>query len=916
MAEGDDKVRKQALKDAKASLQTETQIANVAERAHKTLLDYSQVKQQIRAIDKEILDLEEKIEKATESEAVVLEQQLATQQLLSKGLKKQLSVVKALGKEMKAGILSSLSQQTQLLTKSVSMFYDIDEAVRKTSMSLGLSSSRMNTLSTNALAVNGHFQAIGLSSTAAIEGQAAFSEEVGRTVMLSQQAMINMGDLAKKTGMSTAEIGGMVGQMEAFGMGSVTAMKSIEEIRDTAQGMGINSGKVIKKVQQNMGLLNKLNFKGGVKGLGKMAAYSEKFKISMEDIASSARAVWSPEGSIEAASSLQTLGGGFSKLADPFKLMFDARNDPQKYAEGIVDSLKGIAKLDGDQFSVSAYEMQRLEEAGKALGFSGEKMKEMAIQKAKMDKIDGSLNMFDDPKDREMLAGMVEFKDGKAIIDGKALSEMSTAEKEKLVESKKTRELNAKAALSAREQWEAIKNQMTSALLPVITKLNEWMEPFIKALSNFIEFLGPTASAISAGILVAVGKLAEWYLKGYRLGIGFNAAVKKGGVASKAAETVKTKVTDMVKSKSGDMYSADSPQGKMIKNMTKKKGDPTSVVDNKVTKPSGDVTEGGGVGDSLKSLAEGLKAMGSMKVLGGALNLIPTSIGMIAMLPSIPTMLFLGKVKLGALYKNLSALGRGLSMMGTPTVLLGAANLILASVGFVALTAGIIGFAMVAGLGWAAGAGLSALSVGLNALGATFPVAGLGILLLLGLGAAMMMMGAAVYFVAAGIELVVDSFTKMFSVVNSDNIMSLLMLGPALLGVSLGIMSLGGSLLYLAATMAMGGWIGLLALGVAAESVGTAFKDIDANGITQSVNAINNVDMDKINALKELSTAMAVWGMFGSKPIEVHMAVDGEIKMGGSDSGTSFDISELSPAQISELKDLVFQKQNIDNTGG
>jgi hypothetical protein len=76
MADGDKKIRKQALKDAKARLETEKQIANVSDRAHKSLLDYSQVKQQIRAIDKEILDLVESIKKAEGEEKKTLKQQL------------------------------------------------------------------------------------------------------------------------------------------------------------------------------------------------------------------------------------------------------------------------------------------------------------------------------------------------------------------------------------------------------------------------------------------------------------------------------------------------------------------------------------------------------------------------------------------------------------------------------------------------------------------------------------------------------------------------------------------------------------------------------------------------------------------------------------------------------------------------
>lgn len=889
----------QQTQDALNRLEVEKDIASVVKRGNASFKDLSAKRKELLEIDKEILDYQKRIDilaqdktKEGKKQLAIAEQELAKRQALSSEIKKQLSLGKALVNELGTKMVGALSRQTDLLKGSLGMYYDIDDAVRKTSMSLGLSSARMGDLSQKSQNVANHFASIGLSSTAAVEMQQAYSDEVGRTVMLSEQAMVNMGELAKKTGMGTGEMAGMVGQMEAFGFGSVTAMKNIEEIRDTAQGMGINTGKVLKKVQQNMNLLNKLNFKGGVKGLGKMASYAEKFKIDMGALAESARAVWSPEGAIEAAASLQTLGGGFSKLADPFKLMFDARNDPEKYAKSITDSLQGVAKLSGDEFTISTYELQRLEEAGKALGFSGEQMAEMAKQKAKMDKVGGSLNMFSDPKDRELLAGMVEFKDGKAMIEGEALREMSDERKKDLLATIKTREQNAKDAMSTREMWKNIMNQVQATFLPLMATFEKTIRPMVESLSQFIKNW-PVTTAVIAGLGMVVGKVAEWYIKGYHLGLGFQAATK--GVWASLKDGFK-KLNPFSKSGGG----GSSPQ---------------TIVKDKVTDPASKATKGGGAGGSLKSLAKGLTAMGTPQVLFGALNLIPTSIGMIAMLPALPTLAFLGNVPMKGLYKNLSALGRGLAVLGNPTALLGTVTLIAASIGFALMTAGAIGLAAVAIGGIAAGAGLSALATGLTALGGVFPVAGLGIIILLGLGAAMMMMGAAVYFVAMGVALIVDSFTNMFSVISGDNIGALLLLGPALMLTSLGIMALGGSLLFLAATMALGGWLGLLALGATAVVLSDAFAGIDSKGITDSVAAINNVDLEKIGALKELSTAMALWGLLGAKAIEVHMAVDGQIKLGGA-GGETFDISELSQQQVSDLKDLIFQKQQVDSTGG
>lgn len=890
------KEMKNILKNAKEVNQSFSNWGGEWEKIADLQKAYNDRQAEIQRLTENLVDENGNINKEIEAQ---LNYEKEKQKLLNttlKTLRKQISLTRTLGNET----VGFLAKQTKLLTGMKDMYYDIDESVRKTSMSLGLSSSRMAQFHNNAMGVAGTYAALGIDVKEAAEAQASYSDQVGRTVMLSQEALGRMGELGKITGMGTQGMAEMAGQMEAFGMGSVVAMEKIGEIRDTAQGMGVNTGKVLKKVQQNMNLLNKLNFKGGVKGLGKMAAYATKFKMDMSALAESARAVWSPEGAIEAAASLQTLGGGFSKLADPFKLMFDARNDPEKYAESITKSLDGIAKFSDGEFIVSAYEMQRLEEAGKALGFSGEQMAEMAKQQAKVKKMGNILGgmTFENEEDRKMLEGMIEFdKKGNALIGDKQLKDLKKEEIDALVERQKSAEIDAKNAMSTREMFNALNNQLMSSLLPIMQALDPILRGIVDTLGTFIKD-NPITSGIIAGLGMAIGKLAEWYMKGYHMGIGFNAATTGG------------------KGFFGTLKEKLNPKNWFGKKAAETSSSPQELVKNKVTDPAGKVDAGGkgGVGSSLKSLASGLSAMGTPQVLFGAFNLIPTSIGMIALLPAIPTLLVLGLTPLAQLGTNLTALGTGLSAMSSG--LAGAGVLAVAAVGFTLMTAGIIGLLGIATLGAAAGSGLTALGGGLAAFGATAGTVGwLGVAVLVALGAVMMMFGAAVYFVASGIALVVDSFTNMFSVINSDNIGALLLLGPALMMTSLGIMSLAGSLLVMAGAMALGGWLGLIGLAATAYAVKDAFSGIDADGITKSVDAINSVDMDRIEALKELSMAMSLWGLLGSKPIVVQMNVGGEIKLGGP-NGETFDVSDLSQQQISELKDLIFQKQRIDSSGG
>lgn len=73
----------------------------------------------------------------------------------------------------------------------------------------------------------------------------------------------------------------------------------------------------------------------------------------------------------------------------------------------------------------------------------------------------------------------------------------------------------------------------------------------------------------------------------------------------------------------------------------------------------------GGVGKTLKDVASGIKAFGSGKVLMGAAILIASAIGLVAMLPAIPTILLLSIPGIGQGFSmNMKAIGKGLSSLG------------------------------------------------------------------------------------------------------------------------------------------------------------------------------------------------------------------------------------------------------------
>ena len=186
----------------------------------------------------------------------------------------------------------------------------------------------------------------------------------------------------------------------------------------------------------------------------------------------------------------------------------------------------------------------------------------------------------------------------------------------------------------------------------------------------------------------------------------------------------------------------------------------------------------------LKSLAEGLKAMGNPKVLFGALNLIPTALGFVAMIAAIPGMLgiaLLGKIAgvgLSALGLSLSAFGATVSAAAVPIL---------------------IGLGILALLG-------SALIPLAYALSLTTPV----------ISAFGDVLKGAFEGIASMIPPITDGFLQIMGAITLEKVGQLALFSLAIVGLAGSMYLLGTSLAFLGAT----GLPGLLMLaGIAALSV-------------------------------------------------------------------------------------------------
>ena len=228
----------------------------------------------------------------------------------------------------------------------------------------------------------------------------------------------------------------------------------------------------------------------------------------------------------------------------------------------------------------------------------------------------------------------------------------------------------------------------------------------------------------------------------------------------------------------------------------------------------------------LKSLAEGLKAMGNPKVLFGALNLIPTALGMVAMIAAIPGMLGVGLVG-GMAGTGLLSLAPGLNAMSTTFSGIGA--LALLGLAGITMIAGSVGLGLLGPAGIAAAAGLAALTPALEALGAAMAtgLGALGLAALIAMGVGMgasfaligvgaMAMGKGIQYAAQGFSTLLPTISAFMEGINLEKVVELYLFSIAIAGLAGSMLLLGASLAFLGAAGLPG--LAMLA-GIAALSV-------------------------------------------------------------------------------------------------
>ena len=402
--------------------------------------------------------------------------------------------------------------------------------------------------------------------------QRNYSEEIGRSVQLTESGYEAMALLAEGTGLGDEFATSMAVEMDKFGASVMTSKQLVEETIKKSARMGVNGASAAKKLVSLLKLSQTYVFKGGQEGLKKMANDATKLKLDIEGIAGLAEKVMRPEGAIETAALLTTMGGEFAKLGDPFQLMFKARNDFAGFSKDIGKASSEFVEYNKQTgaFEIKAGSARdRMKELSTITGIQMDKLQEMGAAEAKYqmirDRVGGRFTSEEDLSLIESLAEVGKNGEIKIKMPGSDPLDLSRLDKTLLNKYRADSANLEKAALQAQTFDEVVVNLITSfkqTLLPFVQvikdglgntlqnlmyewkkegfydKLREWSKKAGDLVNGFVKFIAddPMGSMFKAvdilkGAIIGWSalKAATWIANGVSLGLGFRSVAGGAG---------------------------------------------------------------------------------------------------------------------------------------------------------------------------------------------------------------------------------------------------------------------------------------------------------------------------------------------------------------------------------------------------
>ena len=142
------------------------------------------------------------------------------------------------------------------------------------------------------------------------------AETTGRMRILGIEETESISRLAAGTSLHATEATKLVEQFDLMGISAEKTASIINSTIGSAKEMGLNSGKVVRVLSENMKTMQQYSFAGGVKGMTEMAKQAVKMRVDVGEVLQMADKFYEPEAAIEAAANLQMLGGDIRSFGD------------------------------------------------------------------------------------------------------------------------------------------------------------------------------------------------------------------------------------------------------------------------------------------------------------------------------------------------------------------------------------------------------------------------------------------------------------------------------------------------------------------------------------------------------------------------------------------------------------------------
>lgn len=542
------------------------------------------LQQTIKNNDKFIAKLEEEKNNSIGQQKINLEKQLKylrdqnleydrTVKMLKVAVKEANKYEMALLSAGKAGIngLAKLPGEVQRQWGKLKGFglFEMDKAVKMSALQMGLlgkegssyaESIRQTASSTNEIGVN-------IEALAKMQGQ--YTEDLGRSVMLGDKGLKSMAAMSVATGLSAEGVGELAVNMEEVGISAERTGDFINQTMNDSHKMGLNASKVVKNIAGNIKMLNKYHFKDGIKGLAKMAELSSKLGIKMDFAAGMSDKMWDIEGAVDMSAQLQVMGGAWAKMADPFHLMYMAREDMAGLTKEIATAAQESMHFAQDgSIEMSSMAMSKLKIIAQQTGLEYDDLVKSGKEMFKMNKVKQQIGLGVDEETKEFIASTAQMKNGKATIEingnPKLVSQLGLADQTWLkgqVAEKKSMAERAEASQNFDDQLTNLINQVKTYMLPIVDGINQILGPIVKDfmkdpswksdliklgkdIGNFIVGLEPIFTTVR-DVVMALGPkgtlavlfggkflfdIAKWFANGIALSSGFMAGT--GGMTA------------------------------------------------------------------------------------------------------------------------------------------------------------------------------------------------------------------------------------------------------------------------------------------------------------------------------------------------------------------------------------------------